>query len=79
MEKTGKERGIWGTKIGFILAASGSAIGLGNIWRFPYMTGENGGAAFVFIYIFFIVIIGLPVMVAELTIGRNTKKSSRRF
>jgi NSS family neurotransmitter:Na+ symporter len=43
------------------------------------MTGENGGAAFVFIYIFFIVIIGLPVMVAELTIGRNTKKSSRRF
>jgi len=68
-------RGIWGTKIGFILAASGSAIGLGNIWRFPYMTGENGGAAFVFIYIFFIVIIGLPVMIAELTIGRNTQKN----
>jgi NSS family neurotransmitter:Na+ symporter len=46
------KRGLWTSKIGFIFAAAGSAIGLGNIWRFPYVTGENGGATFVFIYIF---------------------------
>ena len=68
-------RGGWNTKIGFILAASGSAIGLGNIWRFPYVAGQNGGAAFVFIYIIFVVIIGLPVMIAELSIGRKTPKN----
>jgi len=68
-------RGNWGSKIGFVIAAAGSAIGLGNIWRFPYVAGENGGAAFVFIYIIFIVIIGLPVMISELSIGRNTEKN----
>ncbi|MFC2123656.1 sodium-dependent transporter [Bacteroidota bacterium] len=68
-------RGLWGSKIGFIFAAAGSAIGLGNIWRFPYVTGQNGGAAFVLIYIFFIVIIGLPIMISELTIGRKTRKN----
>ena len=68
-------RGNWGSKIGFIVAAAGSAIGLGNIWRFPYVAGENGGAAFVLIYIIFIVLIGLPVMIAELSIGRNTEKN----
>jgi len=70
-----QERGKWGSKIGFIVAAAGSAIGLGNIWRFPYVAGENGGAAFVFIYIIFVVLIGLPVMIAELSIGRNTQKN----
>ncbi len=75
MNEIDKSRGIWGSKIGFIFAASGSAIGLGNIWRFPYVTGQNGGAAFVLIYIFFIVIIGLPIMVSELTIGRATRKN----
>ena len=70
-----KSRGLWGSKIGFIFAAAGSAIGLGNIWRFPYVTGQNGGAAFVFIYIFFIIIIGLPIMISELTIGRKTRKN----
>jgi NSS family neurotransmitter:Na+ symporter len=70
-----QERGKWGSKIGFIIAAAGSAIGLGNIWRFPYVAGENGGAAFVFIYIIFVVLIGLPVMIAELSIGRNTNKN----
>lgn len=68
-------RGNWGSKIGFIVAAAGSAIGLGNIWRFPYVVGENGGAAFVFIYIIFVILIGLPVMIAELSIGRNTEKN----
>lgn len=70
-----KERGSWGSKIGFIVAAAGSAIGLGNIWRFPYVAGENGGAAFVFIYIIFVILIGLPVMISELSIGRNTQKN----
>ena len=55
----------------FIFAAVGSAVGLGNIWRFPYMAGENGGAAFVLIYIAFVIFIGLPVLMAELTIGRR--------
>ncbi|MCU0644678.1 MAG: sodium-dependent transporter [bacterium] len=68
-------RGNWGSKFGFIIAAAGSAIGLGNIWRFPYVAGENGGAAFVLIYIIFVVLIGLPVMIAELAIGRNTEKN----
>ncbi|HSQ47322.1 MAG TPA: sodium-dependent transporter, partial [Lutibacter sp.] len=68
-------RGNWGSKLGFIVAAAGSAIGLGNIWRFPYVAGENGGAAFVLIYIIFVVLIGLPVMIAELAIGRNTVKN----
>ncbi len=68
-------RGNWGSKFGFILAAAGSAIGLGNIWRFPYVAGENGGAAFVFIYILFVLLIGLPVMIAELSIGRRTQKN----
>jgi neurotransmitter:Na+ symporter, NSS family len=70
-----KSRGIWTSKVGFIFAAAGSAIGLGNIWRFPYVTGENGGATFVLIYIFFILVIGLPIMISELTIGRNTRKN----
>ncbi len=68
-------RGSWGSKIGFIVAAAGSAIGLGNIWRFPYVAGENGGAIFVFIYIIFVVLIGLPVMISELSIGRHTEKN----
>lgn len=65
-------REVWGSRVGFVFAAAGSAIGLGNIWRFPYVTGQNGGAAFVLIYIFFVLFIGVPVMVAELTVGRNT-------
>ncbi len=70
-----ENRGEWGSKIGFILAASGSAIGLGNIWRFPYITGENGGAAFVLMYIIFVVIIGLPYMYAELALGRSVQRN----
>ncbi len=68
-------RGSWSSKIGFVVAAAGSAIGLGNIWRFPYVAGQNGGAIFVIIYIFFVVLIGLPVMISELAIGRNTTKN----
>lgn len=75
MQTTGQERGSWGSSIGFVMAAAGSAIGLGNIWRFPYMTGLNGGAAFVFIYLVFVGLIAAPVMIAELSIGRHTHKN----
>ena len=66
------QRGFWGSRLGFILAASGSAIGLGNVWKFPYIVGENGGGAFVLIYLLCIFIIGTPIMLAEFTLGRKT-------
>jgi NSS family neurotransmitter:Na+ symporter len=62
----------WGSRLGFIMAAAGSAVGLGNIWRFPYTAGENGGGAFIFIYLIFVFVIGLSVMIAELALGRRT-------
>jgi len=68
------KREHWGSKIGFILAAAGSAVGLGNIWKFPYLAGENGGAAFVLVYLVCIVILGMPIMIAEIVIGRHTEK-----
>lgn len=64
----------WGNKFGFILAAAGSAVGLGNIWKFPYITGENGGAAFIIIYLLCILLIGLPVLIAEILLGRYGQK-----
>ena len=73
MNQPSPERGAWGSRFGFVLAAAGSAIGLGNIWRFPYVTGQNGGAAFVVLYIAFVILIGAPVMVAELTLGRAAR------
>lgn len=63
----------WGSSFGFIMAAVGSAIGLGNIWRFPYITGVNGGGAFVLVYLLCIALVGLPVMLAELAIGRASQ------
>lgn len=68
-------RGNFATKFGVIAAAAGSAIGLGNIWRFPYITGENGGAAFLFVYLFFILLIGFPVMLSEFIIGRKARRN----
>ncbi|QGG47547.1 sodium-dependent transporter [Heliorestis convoluta] len=65
----------WASRIGFILAAAGSAVGLGNIWRFSYVAGEQGGAAFVFIYLIAILLIGYPLMVTEIAIGRKTQKN----
>ncbi len=73
--ETGHERGEWSSKIGFILAAAGSAIGLGNIWRFPYVTGQNGGAAFLVLYLLCVLLLGVPIMVAELTIGRFSRRN----
>jgi neurotransmitter:Na+ symporter, NSS family len=68
-------RGTWNTKLGFILAAAGSAVGLGNIWRFPTVMADNGGAAFLFIYAILVFIIGYPVMVAEMSMGRKAQKN----
>ena len=65
----------WSSRMAFIFAAVGSAVGLGNIWRFPYMAGENGGGAFVLVYIGFVLLVGIPVLIAELTIGRRGKMS----
>ncbi len=63
----------WGSRIGFILAAAGSAVGLGNIWRFPYITGKYGGAAFVLVYLAIIFVLGFSVMLAEMAIGRKAQ------
>ena len=65
-------REFWSSRLGFILAASGSAVGLGNVWKFPYIVGENGGGAFVLIYLVCIFVIGTPIMLAEFTLGRKT-------
>ncbi|MDO4988070.1 MAG: sodium-dependent transporter [Synergistes sp.] len=67
------EREEWGSRFGFIMAAAGSAVGLGNIWRFPYITGKYGGAAFVLVYLAIVFIIGISVMIAEFAMGRNAK------
>ncbi len=68
-------RSQFGSKFGFIMAAAGSAVGLGNIWRFPYLTGENGGAAFVLVYIFCVVLVAVPMLINEIAIGRLTGKN----
>lgn len=67
--------GIWASRWTFILAATGSAVGLGNIWKFPYITGENGGGAFVLVYLVCILMIGIPVMIAEVMLGRLGRQS----
>lgn len=73
--QTTVERGQWGSRLGFVLAAVGSAVGLGNMWRFPYLTAEAGGAAFVFLYIVMVVLVGLPILLAEFSVGRGSKRS----
>ncbi len=65
----------WTSQTIFILAAIGSAVGLGNLWKFPYITGENGGGAFVIVYLLCILLIGLPILIAEITLGRAGKAS----
>lgn len=70
------ERAGFGSKVGAILAAAGSAVGLGNIWRFPFETGNHGGAAFILIYLGCVFVFGLPIMIAEFTIGRRSKAST---
>ncbi len=65
------QREKFGSRLGFILISAGCAIGLGNVWRFPYITGQYGGAAFVLIYLVCLVLLGLPIMVMEFAIGRG--------
>ena len=70
-----EKREHWGSKLGFILAASGSAVGLGNIWKYPYIAGENGGGAFTIIYLLCIFVVGMPIVIGEFVIGRKTQLS----
>ena len=74
MKDVKKNREHWATRAGFILAAAGSAVGLGNIWRFPYMTGEHGGAAFMVIYLIAILLLGYPLIINEMVLGRAAQK-----
>ncbi len=69
-------RGKWSSRLGFVLAAAGSAIGLGNIWRFPFTAGANGGGAFILLYLGFVALVGIPVLLAELSMGRNTERNA---
>ena len=72
------ERGNFGSKLGIVLATAGSAVGLGNIWRFPYMTGQNGGAAFLLMYVACILLLGVPGMISEFIVGRNAQTNAAR-
>ena len=73
-----EKRETFASRLGFILISAGCAIGLGNVWRFPYITGKYGGAAFVLIYLCFLVILGIPIMVMEFSVGRASQKSAAR-
>ncbi len=75
MSEQTKNRGSWSSQFGFILAATGSAVGLGNIWKFPYITGENGGGLFVLIYLVSVAAVGIPIMIAEVLLGRAAQSS----
>lgn len=71
-----KERENFSSRLGFILISAGCAIGLGNVWRFPYITGIYGGAAFVLVYLFFLIVLGLPIMAMEFSVGRASRRSA---
>ena len=72
------DRGSFGSRIGIVLATAGSAVGLGNVWRFPYMTGQNGGAAFILVYLGCILMLGIPGMVSEFIVGRHSQANAAR-
>src|ERR1700729_860215 len=69
------KRATFGTRFGFYMAAVGAAFGLGTLWRFPYVTGANGGGAFVLLYIFFVGAIGIPALISELMLGKSTRRN----
>ena len=74
------ERESFKSRMGFILVSAGCAIGLGNVWKFPYICGQYGGAAFILIYLIFLVILGIPVLTCEFAVGRASRRSvSRRL
>lgn len=68
-----EKRESWGSRFGFIMTAAGFSIGLGNIWRFPYLAGSNGGGAFVFVYLIIILLIGIPLFTMEMGLDRKTQ------
>ena len=68
-------RAEWGSRLGFILAAAGSAVGLGAIWKFPYVAAQNGGGAFLLIFLVIVFTLGISLMIAEMSVGASTKKS----
>ena len=70
-------RDSFGSSFGVLVALAGSAVGLGNLWRFPYLVGENGGAAFILIYLGFVLLIGLPILISEFIIGRRSQAAAR--
>ena len=72
------KRGTFGSKLAIILTTAGSAVGLGNIWRFPFMTGQNGGAAFILIYLGCVLILGIPGMISEFIVGRYSQSNAAR-
>ena len=74
-----KEREKFSSRLGFILISAGCAIGIGNVWRFPYITGQYGGGAFVLIYLLFLVILGLPIMVMEFSVDASRHSAARSF
>ena len=78
MAKNISERASFGSKLGVILATAGSAVGLGNVWRFPYMAGENGGAVFILIYIGCVILLGVPCMISEFIVGRHGQQNTAR-
>ena len=73
-----KEREKFGSRLGFILVSAGCAVGLGNVWKFPYICGLNGGAAFVLIYLVFLTVLGFPIVCVEFAIGRGSGKGAAR-
>ncbi len=76
--KNMEKRETFSSRLGFILISAGCAVGLGNVWRFPYITGQYGGAAFVLLYLLFLVVLGMPIMVMEFSVGRASRKSAAR-
>ncbi|HBN10865.1 MAG TPA: sodium-dependent transporter, partial [Ruminococcus sp.] len=70
------KREKWSSEFGFLMAAAGSAIGLGNLWKFPYLTGISGGAVFIIMYLILMFTLGAPLLLTEMSIGRHTKSNS---
>jgi NSS family neurotransmitter:Na+ symporter len=80
MDDSARTKGQWSNRLGFVLAAAGSAIVLGNIWRFPYLVGKNGSAVFLLVYLLIVFLVGLPLLLAELSVAaRPARRRSRPF
>ena len=71
-------RAVFGSRLGFLLVSAGCAIGIGNVWKFPYVAGQYGGAVFVLFYLAFLILMGIPVMTMELAVGRASRKKCSR-